>query len=92
MFNRVIIIRKTIKGWVKEFFKSQPHLFLEVILHCSFSFSFLFLFFFLGPHLWHMKVPRLGDELELQLPAYAVATATLDPSFIFDLHHSSWQC
>ena len=25
------------------------------------------------------------------MPAYARATATSDPSCIFDLHHSSWQ-
>ena len=25
---------------------------------------------FLGLHPWHMGVPRLGSELELQLPAY----------------------
>ena len=25
---------------------------------------------FLGPHVWHMEVPRLGAESELQLPAY----------------------
>ena len=25
--------------------------------------------FFLGPHQWHMEVPRLGVELELKLPA-----------------------
>ena len=37
------------------------------------------------------KFPRLGVELELQLLAYATATATQDPSHIFDLHHSSWQ-
>ena len=37
-------------------------------------------------------VPRLGVELELQLLAYATATATLDPSCVWDLHHSSWQC
>ena len=24
---------------------------------------------FLGPHLWHLEVPRLGVESELQLPA-----------------------
>ena len=30
---------------------------------------FLFVFIFLGPHLWHMEVPRLGVKLELQLPA-----------------------
>ena len=35
---------------------------------------FFFPFPFLGPHTWHMEVPRLGDELELQLPAYAIVT------------------
>ena len=39
-----------------------------------------------------MEVPRLGAELELQLLAYTIATATRDPSLICDLHHSSWQC
>ena len=48
--------------------------------------------FFLGPHLKHMKVPRLGVESELQLPAYTTATATRDLSHICDLHHSSMQC
>ena len=38
-----------------------------------------------------MEVPRLGVELELQLPAYTTATATPDPSHICSLHHSSWQ-
>jgi len=28
-------------------------------------------------HIRHMKVPRLGVELELQLPAYAEATSHL---------------
>ena len=56
------------------------------------SFSFFFFFFhFLGPHLWHMQVPRLGVELELQLPTYTTATATPDSSLVCDLHHSSWQ-
>ena len=32
-----------------------------------------------------MEVPGLGVELELQLPAYAIATAMLDPSRILDL-------
>ena len=36
-----------------------------------------------------MEVPRLGVQLELQLPAYA--TATQDPSRIYDLYHSSQQ-
>ena len=34
---------------------------------------------------------RLGVESELQLLAYSTATATPDPSFICDPHHSSWQ-
>ena len=33
-------------------------------------FFFSYLFFFLGPHLQHIKVPRLGIKLELQLPVY----------------------
>ena len=37
----------------------------------------------------HMEVPRLGVESELQLPAYATATAMPDLSYICDLHHSS---
>ena len=40
----------------------------------------------------HMEVPRLGVELELQLLHYVTATAMLDLSHIWDLHHSSWQC
>ena len=38
-----------------------------------------------------MEVPRLGVELELQLSAYARATAMRDPSRVCDLHHSSWR-
>ena len=40
----------------------------------------------------HREVPRLGDELELQLLTYTRATATVGPSHISNLHHSSWQC
>ena len=48
------------------------------------------IFHFLGPQfLWHMEVPRLGNELELQLPA--TATATPDPSHVCNLHHHSGQ-
>ena len=38
-----------------------------------------------------MEVPRPRVKLELQLPAYATATAMWDPSCVCDLHHSSWQ-
>ena len=46
---------------------------------------------FLGPHPQQMQVHRLGIKSELQLPAYATATAMRDPSHACDLHHSSWQ-
>jgi len=53
---------------------------------CLFIYLFIFTvnifflsFVFLGPHSQHMEVPRLGVQLELQLPAYATATATPDP-------------
>ena len=39
----------------------------------------------LGPHLQQMEVPRLGVELELQLPAYGTVTATPDLSCACDL-------
>ena len=38
-----------------------------------------------------MEVPRLRAESELQLLAYAPATATPHPSHVCDLDNSSWQ-
>ena len=38
-----------------------------------------------------VEIPRLGVESELQLPAYATATAMQDPSRVYDVHHSSQQ-
>ena len=52
--------------------------------------TFFFLFF-LWLHPQHMEVPRLGVESELLLPVYNTATAILDPSWVFNLHHSSQQ-
>ena len=66
--------------------------FLHTLSSTKRGFFGLFLFFcFLGLHLWHMEIPRLGVELELQLPAYATDTATQDPSLVCDLHYSSRQ-
>ena len=54
--------------------------------------DFIYLFIvFPGPHPQHMEVPRLGAEWELQLLAYATATATPDLSLLCDLHHNSQQ-
>ena len=38
-----------------------------------------------------MEVPRLGVQLEIQLPVSATARAMRDLSCVFDLHHSSQQ-
>ena len=46
---------------------------------------------FLGLHPWHMEVPRLGVESELQLPASTTATVTQDLSCVCDLRYSSRQ-
>ena len=62
------------------------------LLELKIEFSFFFYFFcFLGLYPWHMEVPRLGVESELQPPAYGRATSTRDPRHVFDLHHSSRQ-
>ena len=47
---------------------------------------------FLGPHPWHMEVPRPRVQSELYPPAYTTATAMRDLSHICDPHHSSWPC
>ena len=59
---------------------------------CKYFLSFHRLAFFLEgrAHMWHIEVPRLWVESELQLEAYA--TAMQDPSHVCDLYHSSWQC
>ena len=58
----------------------------------SFCYIKFFLFVFLGPHSWHMEVPRLGVKSELYLLAYTTAIATLALNHVCDLHQSSRQC
>ena len=50
-----------------------------------------FSFFFFRAVPKNMEIPRRGAKSELQLPAYATATVTQDPSCVCDLYHSSWQ-
>ena len=53
---------------------------------------YTYFFVFLGPHLWHMEVPRLGVKTKLQLSAYTIALqrqiqaapATLQPAAPLD--------
>ena len=77
---------------MEKCFKNPRHVFEDkgLVESLFFSSSFFFLVF-LGPHPWHMEVPRLGVKSELQLVAYATAIAMPDPSHICNLHHSSWQ-
>ena len=50
----------------------------KMVKYLGVNFFFLSLFFFfLGPHVWHMEVPRLGVQSELD-----TATATSDPSLM----------
>ena len=65
---------------------------LFFILFYFISFHFISFFCFLGPDPRHKEVPRLGIESELQLLVYTTVTATPDPNYICDLHHSSGQC
>ena len=71
--------------------EDSPHLFCICQRSLSFIICSQSLFFphFLRPHPQHMGVPRLGDQSELQLPAYTTATATPDPSH--NLSRSLWQ-
>ena len=85
---------KEIKTASPSFFSSLLRFIYALFLllpavNLSFSFSFFLSFFgFLGPHLWHMEVPRLGVQLEQQMLAYTTATATPDLSCVCGLYHS----
>ena len=75
--------------------EDKPHQFTVLSILQTFFFfflSFLFFFWFLGPHLWHMEVRRLGVKSELHLLAYTTATSMPDPSCVCNLYHSSQQC
>ena len=63
----------------------------EVTLRLDLLTPFFF-FSFLGLYMGHIDIPRLGIKSDLQLLAYATATARPDLSHICDLHYSSLQC
>ena len=50
-------------------------------------FIFVFVFVVLGPHLWHMEVPRLGSNAGQQH-----SHSHTDPSHIHNLCRNLWQC
>ena len=78
-----LILRTVRKVWAWAFRSHNQYRLFE---------TYLIFFFFLQTHLQDMEVSRLGVKSELQLPAYATATATPDPRGICGLHHSSQQC
>ena len=73
------------------------HLFMFVCVCICMFYLFnvillLLLFWFLGPKPWHVEVPRLEVQSELQLPGYTTATAMRNLSCTCNLYHSSPQC
>ena len=73
----------------------EVHSFADLYINHVFQFLFSFLslsFCLLRAVPTTHEVPRLGVKSELQLLAYATATATQDPSRVCNLHHSLWQC
>ena len=80
------IISKMFSVYVSGLFQVELYLWAR-----SVSSFFLSAFFFSAVPL-HMDIPRLGIESELQLPPYASTTATPDPCYICNLHHSAQQC
>ena len=52
---------------------------------------FIYLLLFRPTPARHVDVPRLGVTSDLQLSAYATATAMLDSRCVCNPHHSSWQ-
>ena len=68
--------------------RNYINFFLHILTNTCDLLTFFFFPVFLGLHLQHMEIPRLGVKLELQLLAYAIVTATPDPSCVCDLHHS----
>ena len=57
---------------------------LKSTCYLASQFNFILFNFLFRPASWHMEVPRLGAESELQLLAYTIATAMKDPSHICD--------
>ena len=97
LFVYCSVVTPRIKGLLGRLLSGQKYPNRNGLGGYSF-FLFLFFFFFclflpfLGPLPWHMEVPRLEVELELQPPSYTTATAMRDPSCVCNLYHSSQQC
>ena len=87
---RKLLVSAFLKGWWLISFSKRTTGNINNNHYCFFS-SFFF-FCFIGSHLQHMEVLRLGVTLELQLPAYTTATAMLGSSHVCNLYHTWQQC
>ena len=67
------------RGRGQKYIKKEEALEKKVKLTCNMDSFFFFSFFLFTAAPWHMEIPRLGMELELQLPAYTTATAMRSP-------------
>ena len=86
----VLIYKVTIISAVQQRV-SVTHVRMFILFQILSPNRFFFSFFFLGPQVRHVEVPKLGVELELQLPACITATATWDLNRVYKLQHSSRQ-
>ena len=80
-----------LKPYQEEKFAFPAQLWMMALNKCKiylFYLKIIFFCFFRGTPATYGN-SRLGVESELQLTAYTTATATLDPSHVCNLHHSS---
>ena len=71
---------------------TQIYICVCVCVYIYIFLSYYSYFHFQSHTCWHMEVPELGVESELQLLSCATATATQDLSCIHDLHCNLEQC
>ena len=56
--------------WFRRFVTEQSKSLTYILLFRGPFYLVILFFCFLGPHLWHREVPRLGVKSKLQLPGY----------------------
>ena len=61
---------------------------------CNHTSLYLFIYCFLGPWVWHVEMPRLGQIGQIGTAAAGLchSHSNVDLSCICDLHCSLWQC
>ena len=70
-FTETLLHIHSESGWTWPLTRASRLIIRKGGIHCIFVYLFIYPSIFLGPHPWHMEVPRLGVQSELLLPAYA---------------------